>query len=195
MASLIRYGILTLLLIGLGFVVYAWLASTSTPNRQEGLKSFAVGSMKGLQFRPDAPDQPDGIFKGPDDEDVSFADFRGQILLVNYWGTFCAPCIKEMPTLAALQTKYPEDQLKVMAVSVDRVGDYPQARKELDELTGGVLEFYADPTHGVLFDSSVGGFPTTIIYDAKGDEIARYEGDADWISDEALVFFDAVVAG
>ena len=67
------------------------------------------------------------------------------------------------------------------------------ARERLEELTDGALDFYGDAERGVMFDSYIGGFPSTVIYDRNGREVARFEGDTDWASDEALELFRALV--
>ena len=194
MAMLTRYGIPALLFVGLAALVYVWFSASSTQEPATGLKALAKGEMRDLQFRSSPPVQSVSAFLDPADESVTLADFHGEIVVLNFWGTFCAPCITEMPTLADLQSQYEGQNLNVLAVSVDRVGDFPEARKQLAELTDGRLDFYSDPTHGLLFDSSVGGFPTTLIYDARGREIARFEGEADWMSEDAITFFDALLA-
>lgn len=194
MAMLTRYGIPAMLLIGLCSVVYVWFSASSTTEPKTGLKTYAVGDLKSLQIRAEPPIQSDAELLGPDESMLTLADYQGRILVVNFWGTFCAPCIVEMPTLAALQDRYDENDLKVMAISVDRVGDFPLARKQLADLTDDRLEFFADPTRGVLFDSLVAGFPTTLIYGEDGSELARLEGEADWASDDAFSFFDALVS-
>ena len=194
MKSLTRIGIPTLLLVGLCAFVYAWFSAGSSKEQAEGLKSFAKGEMSPLLFLSPPPAMPLDPFTGPDDTDVRFSDFEGGVIVVNYWGTFCPPCVAEMPTLAELQTRYDPSVLKVVPITVDRVGDFPLARKELAELTDGRLEFFADKTRGVLFDTGIAGFPTTVVYSKDGKELARYEGEADWVSPEAIAFFDAVIA-
>ena len=194
MKSLTRIGIPTLLLVGLCAFVYAWFSAGGSKEPATGLKSYAKGEMSPLLFMSSPPPLPEDPFLGPDDKDVHFADFEGRVIVVNYWGTFCPPGVAEMPTLADLQSLYDPEELKVLPITVDRVGDYPQARKELSELTGDRLEFFSDPTRGVLFDTGIAGFPTTVVYSRTGKELARYEGEADWISPEAKAFFDAVIA-
>lgn len=193
MVALTRYGIPAMLLLGLGFVVYVWATASSTPDRSGGLKSFAKGEMSGLIFDPDAPMRPASTLLGPEGE-MRLADIDAHFLVVNFWATNCPPCIIEMPTLAALQDNYPKNELQVIPVSLDRAGDHPKARKLLDKLTGQRLPFYADPKMASLFDARARGFPTTIIYDRKGQELARYEGETDWGGETAFALFDALIA-
>ncbi len=194
MAAITRFGIPAMLLLGLGFVVYVWMSASSTPNSADQFKSLAKGKMKNLIFESDPPARPTAVFQGPEG-DVTFEEIETKVQVVNYWATNCPPCILEMPTLAKLQDNYAPEDLKVIAISLDRLGDHDMAKKKLEDLTEGKLEFYADHKMKTLFDAKVRGFPTTIIYNEAGDEVARYESDTDWASDEAFRFFDAVTSG
>lgn len=192
MSQLTRIGIPVMLLIGLAGFVHACSKAGTQNEPVVGLKSLAVGEMSLLQFRDDVPPQPSEPILGPDDNEVLLSDYNGKILVVNFWGTFCPPCVAEMPTLAELQERY-SDTMKVVAITADNRQDLEKARKELGELSDNRLDFFYDPKRGIIYDSAVGGFPTTIIYGADGSEIARYEGEADWVAPEALAFFDALI--
>ncbi len=193
MTKLTRIGIPLMLLIGLGAFVYAWFSAASPNVTREGIQSYAVGEMSRLQFQRAGEPISEAEFQAPDGSAATLADYTGRILVVNFWGTTCAPCVLEMPTLAALQNEFDESDLLVMPLSFDRVGDYPMARERLEELTDGALDFYGDAERGVMFDSYIGGFPSTVIYDRNGREVARFEGDTDWASEEALELFRALV--
>jgi thiol-disulfide isomerase/thioredoxin len=124
-------------------------------------------------------------FTGPDGAAVSLADFEGRVVLINLWGIFCPPCVKEMPTLATLQREMGSERFVVLAVSVDPVPDTEASRIRLAELSDGVLSFYHDPGYGLVYGFGARGFPTTFLIGADGREIARLEGEADWASEEA----------
>ncbi len=113
----------------------------------------------------------------------------GRVLVVNYWATWCAPCRKEMPTLAALQARYDKTQLQVVAVSLDRGGaDKPRAF--LQEVGADGLTHWHDSKSVSARALGVYALPTTLIIDAQGREVARLLGEADWDS----VAMRAVVA-
>ena len=106
---------------------------------------------------------------------MTYQDFQGQAILVNFWATWCGPCEREMPSLGALQTSRGGEAFKVIAISVDEPADRDYAQQRLRELSGGVLDFYtlADGPDGwnVVYDSGAGGgFPTTILYDKGGQQ-------------------------
>lgn len=119
--------------------------------------------------------------------------FEGEVLAVNLWATWCAPCMEEMPTLGALQRRY-EGRLLVIPVSVDSTPDLQKAQRELARLSDGSLMFLSDISRGILFDARTAGMPVTIFYDREGRELARLAGGADWSSPEAYALVDAILA-
>src|SRR5262249_2175556 len=125
---------------------------------------------------------PDYAFQGPDGKQVTLAAFRGRPVLLNLWATWCAPCIKEMPTLDTLAgTLGPS--VKVLAGSRDLEG---AAKVKPLFAKGGFqhLQPYLDPD--INFSSRANlNLPTTILYDSHGKEVWRVAGGMDWASDEA----------
>jgi thiol-disulfide isomerase/thioredoxin len=109
----------------------------------------------------------------------SLADFRGKVVLLNIWATWCAPCREEMPSLDRLQAKLGGPGFEVVALSIDQQG--PQAvRKFFDELGITALDLYIDMSMQAGFRLASIGLPTTVIIDRKGREISRRVGPAQW---------------
>lgn len=128
---------------------------------------------------------PDTQFKDPDGGDISLADFSGLPVLVNLWASWCAPCVKELPTLQELEEAQAQDgQLGVIAVSQDMA---PKASVDAFLKTKKIARFaaYHDPEMGLSSTLGVQVMPTTILFDAEGREVWRYVGDLDWTSEEA----------
>jgi thiol-disulfide isomerase/thioredoxin len=119
--------------------------------------------------------------------------FTGQVLVVNIWATWCAPCMEEMPTLGALQRRF-AGRIRVVPISIDDEGHRAEAQQQLNQLSQNSLPFLIDITRGILFDSAASGMPVTIIYDAQGHEVARLAGGADWSSEQAAQVMEAVLA-
>jgi len=127
--------------------------------------------------------------------DFSFADgagaprsisaYRGKVVLVNFWATWCGPCIKEMPALASLQTKMAGLPFEVLALSQDR-GGAAVVKSFYDQQKITNLKVYLD--QGGRAGSSLGlrGLPTSVLVDASGREVMRLEGTANW-DDTAIV--------
>ncbi len=177
----------------------ASLASgTAAAAAQSGYGRFATGALSRLQIIASPPAQPDLPLYGSDGAPTQLAAFRGKATLVNVWATWCAPCISEMPTLAALATEYRDRGLLVVPVSIDEANKASQARDVLKGLSGGALDFYIEPSKqlpvALLPKGGALGVPVTILYDSQGREIARLTGGADWASPQAHALIDAALA-
>ncbi|MFV0625323.1 TlpA family protein disulfide reductase [Sphingomonas sp. ac-8] len=125
---------------------------------------------------------PETGFEAPDGTPISLAAFRGKPVLLNLWATWCAPCIKEMPTLDALAARSGAT-LAVVAVSQDLQGR-AAAAPFLAKHGWTHLAAYADPKLG-LSTGLEANLPTTILYDSDGKELWRVMGAMDWTGPEA----------
>ena len=106
---------------------------------------------------------------------VHLADYRGKVVLLNFWGTWCEPCVVELPSL--LQLHHDEPNLVILAVSIDEDPDeYAQfiARRHVDLIT------VRDPgqTAATLFHTDM--WPETYVIDRKGVIRSKYVGPQDW---------------
>ena len=92
------------------------------PSRRGGpcAPGAGVGRNEHCSKRPRRPSPlPDIAFQDADEKPLRFAEFRGQALLINFWATWCAPCVKEMPSLDRLQAMFPQDKFLVLPLSID----------------------------------------------------------------------------
>ena len=166
------------------------LAACSKPeqpaNNQVQSAAVQAGPQKGVDRSHKGQPAPDAVFTNPDGGDISLASFHGTPVLVNLWATWCAPCVKELPTLDRLAQAHDVDgELGVVAVSQDS-GPHPSVIAFLKKLNIKDLGAYHDPNmalSGALGPDVV--FPTSILIDAEGREVWRYVGDLDWTSPEA----------
>ena len=121
-------------------------------------------------------------FTAPDDATVTLAAFRGKPLLLNLWATWCAPCIKEMPSLDRLAAER-QGKLTVLAVAQDLQGaDVVDPWFQRSGLTQ--LQPYLDPPNNLLADYN-SALPVTILFDAQGREVWRITGALDWQGEAA----------
>jgi len=124
-------------------------------------------------------------FNGADGEQTTLADFEGRPVLVNLWASWCAPCVKELPTLDRLQAARAKDgSLKVVAISQD-MGPHQSVLAFLKAHRIAGLESFQDPKMALSGALNVQVMPTTILFDAQGQEVWRYVGDLDWTGPEA----------
>jgi thiol-disulfide isomerase/thioredoxin len=135
-------------------------------------------------------------FKDASGADKTLADFKGHTVLLNLWATWCVPCRKEMPALAALQQKVGGPEFEVVAVNIDtRNLDKPKTWLQQAGVTG--LAYYADASAKVFQDlKAIGkavGMPTSLLVDGAGCEIAYLAGPAEWASDDGLALVKAAL--
>lgn len=116
---------------------------------------------------------------------LTLADFRGKVILLNIWATWCIPCLREMPTLDRLQAKLGGPRFQVVVLSID-IGGIPVVEKFYRALKLKALGIYVDKTLRVKRDLGIVGIPTTLLIDRQGREIGRLAGPAEWDSKEAI---------
>lgn len=122
---------------------------------------------------------PDVQFATSEGETISLDRFAGKVVLLNFWATWCAPCVEEMPALDRLQAELGGDRFQVVAVSSDRSG--AEAVAPFYEQHGlESLPIYLDPEGAVGRAFGIRGLPTTVLIDSQGREVARKEGVAEW---------------
>ena len=115
----------------------------------------------------------------------SLTDFRGKVVVLNLWATWCTPCREEMPALDRLQAKLGGPDFQVVALSVDHQGAQV-VRKFFDEVGIKQLELYVDPSAQAGFKLSALGLPTTLVIDRAGREVGRRVGPAEWDSSKIV---------
>jgi thiol-disulfide isomerase/thioredoxin len=130
---------------------------------------------------------PEIQFENGQGEALSLADFRGKIVLLNIWATWCAPCRREMPTLERLQIELGGADFEVVALSLDRKG-LPVVKEFYEELGLQELAMYVDESGAAQRALNALGLPTTLLLDRDGNEIGRLLGPAEWDSPEMVSF-------
>ena len=184
---------LTLVAAGAIALVYVLFIASSKPETEGGLTRFAQGEMTRLVVMEAPPPMTTRALRDAAGNETTLAAYEGEVVVLNLWATWCAPCMEEMPSLAELQYNF-EGRIRVIPISVDSEGERDKAISELQRLTGGALPFLQDMTRGVLFDAQAPGMPVTIIYNARGEEIARLAGGADWSGEDASRLIEGVLA-
>jgi len=116
---------------------------------------------------------------------MTLQDFRGKIVLLNIWATWCVPCREEMPTLDRLQAKLGGPDFEVAALSIDR-GVPIVVRTYYDEIGIKALRIYIDQSGEASSALGVNGIPATLLIDRAGRELGRKIGPAEWDSPEVV---------
>lgn len=184
------------ILLGLCAAALVFTMREGTEPRQPSLEveSPQKPPAKGPFFvRGAGPETPpaDGFVDGSGNE-LTLAAFKGRPVLLNFWATWCAPCVKELPSLARLKAALGADGPLVVIINLDRKGG-TSITDFLAEHDAGSFEPYADPKNRLMRGFRVNGLPTTLLLDANGHELARREGEAEWDSPEARAEIDAAL--
>jgi thiol-disulfide isomerase/thioredoxin len=135
---------------------------------------------------------PEIGFADADDKALTLADYKGKVVLLNFWATWCAPCVKEMPSLNRLQGEMGKDKFTVVPLSLDGTSR-PKVAPFYKDKDLANLGIYFDKGKKVQQTLDVSVLPTSILIDAQGREIGRMVGDADWDKPEAVALMKAAV--
>jgi len=143
------------------------------------------GWMEQFSFTQPPRPAPQTPFQVGDGTEITLGDFEGRVLLVNFWATWCAPCIRELPSLDKLQLKLGGEGLLVLAVSQDR-GGAAVAAPFLKKLDIYRLGLFLDPKMKLGRAFGVRALPWTILIGRDGKMVGQLPGYAEWDSDEGV---------
>jgi thiol-disulfide isomerase/thioredoxin len=210
-----RGGILTWALwgaaaIGVAGVVYIIGQSATKPPADGAAKAVVQGPAgssgavpvanqthdvsKKLEHPADGSAPPAYAFFDAKGKTLTPASFKGKVVVLNVWATWCGPCTTEMPTLAKLAAAYAGKDVAVVAVSIDKPAELEKAKAFL--AGQAPLAFYNDPEAKLpwALKPQANGMPTTLILDRNGLERGRISGEADWAGPGAKAVIDKVLA-
>jgi thiol-disulfide isomerase/thioredoxin len=164
------------------FLVLAWVAQSTyraLSIRQEQIRSTML--QEGDQLPASLP------LLRLDGERQRFQDFAGGVVLINFWAAWCAPCLKEMPSLYALHEELSEKGFTVLAVSMD--SDPKQGVSTLERIAGPApFPLYRGIQQEVFERFPIEGLPYTVVIDRSGTIRYARPGERDWMSRESLQF-------
>ncbi len=151
------------------------------------------GAMAAFLARPRPLDLGEVSFVDGEGVAKSLSDWRGKVVLLNIWATWCVPCREEMATLDKLQAALGGNDFQVVAVNIDR-GGADKPKNFLAETGATHLSLYTDPTGKLFSKLKAVGMPTTLLIDREGHEIGHLVGPANWDSPDALALIKAAIA-
>ena len=155
------------LIIFVYLITYGYSYSTEKPD------------IKNLVINKDPKIYNNITFKNIDQIDVDLDDYKGKLLILNFWATWCAPCREEMPSLDLLQADKNFDNLKIFPINIGQE-DIAKSKNFFKELNIKNLQIFYDPTVNLAKKFTLRGIPTTIFFDKKGREFARVIGSIDF---------------
>ena len=125
------------------------------------------------------------VFTDINQKNVNLYDFKGKLIILNFWATWCAPCKEEMPSLDNLQKNTKLNNLKIFPINIGQE-DMLKAEFFFKELDIHNLEIYFDAPITLAKKFSLRGVPTTIIFNKEGKEFARIIGSIDFNNKEFI---------
>jgi thiol-disulfide isomerase/thioredoxin len=125
------------------------------------------------------------IFKDINQKDVDLNDFKGKLIILNFWATWCAPCKEEMPSLDKLQSNSDFTNLKIFPINISQESK-SKSESFFTELNIQNLDIYFDAPITLAKKFSLRGVPTTILFTKQGREFARIIGSIDFNNEEFI---------
>jgi len=139
-----------------------------------------------LKIRPlkDGKKAPDFSLDGLSGRRVELKQFKGKVIFLTFWATWCGPCKEELPSIEALHRQFKGKDLAVLTISVDHEGAVP-VEKYISK-QGYTFYVLTDPKGTLLDLYGVERIPTTVLIDKKGRIIGKAIGPRDWKTSEAI---------
>ena len=158
-------------------IIYFFLLSNAFANDAPNIKNIVIN--KELKTYNNL------VFLDSKQEIVELNNYKGKLVILNFWATWCAPCKKEMPSLDSLKSNKVLDNLEIFPINIGK-DNFKKSQKFFSELKIKNLEIYFDSPITLTKELSLRGVPTTIIFNRRGQEFARIIGFIDF-SDESFI--------
>lgn len=179
--------------VGVLAILYVLFAASTKPEAQ-GYARFATGGMTRLTVMDAPPARPSAALIDAEGQTHTLAEYEGEVVLVNLWATWCAPCKVEMPILDDIAGAN-QGKLRVITISEDGEKNLDKVPPFFAEQKFAHLEPWLDPKQDLSFTMQIGEMPTTFLYNAEGKEIARVTGEYDWQGEEAQALIAEAIGG
>jgi thiol-disulfide isomerase/thioredoxin len=149
--------------------------------------SYSIESpdIKNIVINKDPISYNNITFKDIFGKDIDLKNFKNNLLILNFWATWCAPCKEEMPSLDLLQSDKRLDNLKIFPINIGQE-DLSKSKNFFKELKIKNLDIYFDQTTNLANQFSLRGVPTSILFNKEGEEFARILGSINF-TDEKFI--------
>ena len=160
-------------------IIFIYLISTSFSQALE------KPDLKNLVLLKNPKIYEDVIFMDINEKNVNLDDFKGKLIILNFWATWCAPCREEMPSLDDLQLNTKLNNLKIFPINIGQE-DISKTESFFRELNIKNLDIYIDAPITLAKKLALRGVPTTILFNKEGKEFARIIGSIDFNDEEFI---------
>ena len=176
------------------YTAFSFCANTvlSEDNKFSVLEEFKVGEMKKLILHESPKAVSEEVFYRSNNDPIFLQSFSGSLTLVNFWATWCAPCLDEMPSLSNLQKLKGDKNFKVVTIATMR-NSSKSIENFFHKMSIVNLTKYQDPKGKLARSLKIAGLPLTILLNKDNKEVARFIGDADWSSPQALKLIEKAI--
>ena len=190
---MIRFRSTSRLRTALALALLMFLALLGSHLYRSASKDVARTADGALQPAITARAMPELNFLDASSTPRTIGDFRGKVVLLNIWATWCVPCRKEMPALDRLQQRLGGADFDVVALSIDNGGP-AVVQRFYDEIGVRALQIYVDPASEVTTKLRTLGVPTTLLLDGDGQELWRKTGPAEWDAEYIVTLLRSRIA-
>ncbi len=152
-------------------IIFIFLMSNTFADEALGLKNIII--------HKDLKKYDSLVFLDHKNNQFNLKDFKGKLILLNFWATWCAPCKEEMPSLDKLQINKDLDNLEIFPINIGN-DSVEKSQKFYDDLEIQNLKFYFDNSVTLAKKLSLRGIPTSVLFNKDGKEFARIIGSIDF---------------
>ena len=164
-------------------IIFIYLITTSFSY------AFEKPDLKNLVLIKNPKLYKDVTFKDINQKNVNLDDFKGKLIILNFWATWCAPCKEEMPSLDTLQSNTKLNNLKIFPINIGQE-DISKSEIFFKDLNIENLDIYIDAPITLAKKFSIRGVPTTILFNKEGKEFARIIGSIDFNNEEFISWLE-----
>ena len=158
-------------------IIFIFLISNVLANETPNIKNIVIN--KELKTYDNI------TFLDSNEKIIKLSDYRGNLVLLNFWATWCAPCKEEMPSLDALKVNSNLDNIEIFPINIGK-DNLKKSNKFFEDLNIKNLNIYFDNPVTLAKDLALRGVPTTILFNKEGKEFARVIGSIDFGNEEFL---------
>lgn len=177
------------LILGVAGILLSPLATA-----RSGSAEALTAAIDGFERAEPGTAVPDIVIEDETGAEVRLSDFRGQVVFLNFWATWCGPCKVEMPHIDALDSALGGADFKVLTVNTAERGPPERAKAWFDQQAFAALDFYRDPDWALFRALDLNNLPASFVIARDGTIIGQKLGIAEWHSDPIMRAFKAVIA-